>query len=113
MMFQKFLKQKNNVHVVAPKYAFEKRLFKVLVTCSVLSLALYVYSLSSVVYGVVQRRTLEKDITKLHSDIGGAEAEYLLASNTMTYDTATVLGYVKPTTIVYESQERVAFNVSR
>lgn len=113
MIFQKFLKQKNSAHVIAPKYAFEKRLFKALVAVSILSLGLYVYSLSSVVYGVVQRRTLEKDITKLHSDIGSAEAEYLLASNMMTYDTATVLGYVKPNAIVYESQERVAFNVSR
>lgn len=113
MIFQKFFRQKNNAHTIAPKYAFEKRLFKVLVTVGVFSLVLYVYSLSSVVYGVVERRTLEKEITTLHSDIGSAETEYLLASNTMTYESASVLGYVKPTTVMYESQERVAFNVSR
>lgn len=113
MMFQKFLTQKNNTHSVAPKYALEKRLFKVFVAVSVFSLGLYTYSLSSVVYGVVQRRSLEHEITKLHSDIGTAESEYLLASNTMTYESAVGFGYVKPKSIVYESQERVAFNVSR
>ncbi len=91
------------------KYAFERRLFKALVAASVLSICLYVYSLSSVIYGVVERRALEKEISILTSDIGVLEAEYLNETNTITYTSAVLLEYTKPQTLYYESQERVAF----
>jgi hypothetical protein len=104
------LKQKKRQPLVTPKYAFEKRIFKVLVIVGVFSVGLYIYSLSSVIYGVVTRRTLEREITQLHSDIGTKEAMYLLATNELNYEMARTAGFVEPTTIIYESQERVAFN---
>ncbi len=105
------LKQQKRQPLVTPKYAFEKRIFKVLVVAGIFSVGLYVYSLTSVIYGVVARRTLEREITQLHSDIGTEEAAYLLATNDLNYDSAAQSGFVKPTTIIYESQEHVAFNI--
>ncbi len=97
--------RKKHIHT---QYVFERRFFKILVTTSCITVILYVYSLSSVIYGVVQRRTLEKEIMLLSSDIGTLEAEYLANTNTITYAGAVILGYTKPTTLYYESQERVA-----
>lgn len=105
------LKQQHTSTRVVSKYAFEKRIFKVLVAVGILSVCLYIYSLSSVIYGVVARRTLEKEITQLHSDIGAQEALYLLSANDLTLEAAEAKGFIKPTHISYESQERVAFNV--
>ncbi len=98
--------QNNRIH---SPYIIERRLFKVLVVLFALSIGLYVYSLSSVIYGVVERRALDKEITLLNSDIGTLEALYLSQTNTISYASATTLGYTKPHTLYYESQERVAF----
>ena len=49
---------------IQQKYMFERRFFKVLVSLGILSIFLYVFSLSSVIYGVVQRRTLEKEVAQ-------------------------------------------------
>ncbi len=96
----------NRIHSA---YTIERRLFKVLVILFILAIGLYVYSLSSVIYGVVQRRSLDKEISLLNSDIGTLEAGYLSETNTISYASAATLGYTKPHTLYYESQERVAF----
>ncbi len=92
-------------------YSFEKQIFKILVAVGIASAFLYAYSLSSVIYGVVERRGLEKEITKLHSDIGIIEAEYLNNSNKLTYEVAQEHGFIKPENVAYELQERVAINI--
>jgi hypothetical protein len=113
MIFQTIQQMKKNNHTVQNKYAFERRLFKVLVTLCILAVCLYIYSLSSVIYGVVARRTLERELVQLHSDIGEMEAKYLINSNQLTYESARELGFIKPTSIIYESQERFAFNTAK
>jgi hypothetical protein len=109
MIIRSISPQQHTRRHIQGKYAFERRLFKVLVIMTVLTICVYVYSLSSVIYGVVERRALEKEIAVITSDIGVLEAAYLLETNTITYNSAVVLGYTKPETLHYESQERVAF----
>lgn len=109
MMIRSVAPQQHTRRNIQGKYAFERRFFKILVATSVLSAGLYIYSLSSVIYGVVERRALEKEITMLNSEIGDLEAGYLNQTNTITYGTAVLSGYTKPNTLYYESQERVAF----
>lgn len=92
--------------------SFEKRLFKVLVGSFMLGICVYIYSLGSVVYGVVERRSLEKDIAHLNSDIGSLEQTYLEKTGQVGFDSLATLGYTKPSIIYYESQERVALQTN-
>lgn len=91
------------------KRAFEKRLFKVLVGGFTLGILVYIYSLGSVVFGVVERRNLDKDISNLNSQIAVLEQNYIEKTSDITLESGKVLGYLKADNIYYESQERVAF----
>lgn len=97
---------------VQQKYMFERRFFKVLVSVGVLSIFLYIFSLSSVIYGVVQRRTLEKEVAKVQAEIGRLEATYLVRANELNYQEVALVSYNTPKNIFYESKERVAFETT-
>lgn len=97
---------------IQKKYMFERRFFKVLVSLGVLSIFLYIFSLSSVIYGVVQRRTLEKEVAQIQADIGILEAQYLVRANELNSEEVALAGYNTPKNIFYESKERVAFETT-
>ena len=102
-----FLGQQKNI---PKKYALERRLFKVLVATLLIALSLYIYSLGSVIYGVVSRRSLEKEVGLLKRDIGISESTYLQKTESLSYTGAITFGLTKPIALYYESEERVAFN---
>ena len=97
---------------IQQKYMFERRFFKVLVSLGILSIFLYVFSLSSVIYGVVQRRTLEKEVAQVQAEIGALEANYLVRANELNYQEVALALYHTPKNIFYESKERVAFETT-
>lgn len=99
----------NNRRFLKTRYVFEHRLFKVLVGIFVFSICVYVYSLSSVIYGIVERRNLEKHVSVLKSDIAGVEKDYLDKIQSLTIEYAINEGYHKPLNKYYENQERMAF----
>lgn len=97
-------------HKKQSKRYFEKRLFKVLVSSFFLGGLVYIYSLGSVVFGVIERRNLEKEIASVSSEIGALEKDYLDKSSNISLETASMNGFVKAEKIFYESQEHVAIN---
>jgi hypothetical protein len=94
---------------IKKSYLFERRFFKVLVISGFLSVFLYIFSLSSLVYGIVERKTLEKNISSIKSDIALLEMDYLNKASDVDNSYIALLGYQKPKNIYYEREERVAF----
>lgn len=80
-----------------------KAILALLVVCFVMG-GLYVYSLGSVVFAVVERRADEKRVETLRGDIAILEVNYLSAASDLTFDKAVAVGLEKPTEIAFKER---------
>ena len=69
----------------------------------------YVLILGSTVFGIIERRNLEKEIITLSNEIGKLEVSYLSVSNSIDMNLSSVMGF-KETKATFTTRKSIGFN---
>jgi hypothetical protein len=72
---------------------------------------LYVLILGNMVFSIVERRTLEKEMLSLSNEVGNLEVSFLAVSNSIDMNLSSTMGF-KETKAVFATRKSLGFNVS-
>lgn len=74
---------------------------------------LYIYSLGSVVFAVIERRSAETQTETYRSQIAALEVQYFSQTKDLTLDQALLRGFTKPLQITYKERGIFAFKTDK
>lgn len=74
---------------------------------------LYIYSLGSVVFAVIERRSAETQTENYRSQIASLEVQYFSQTKDLTLDQAFLRGFTKPLQITYKERGVFAFKTDK
>ncbi|MBK5215214.1 MAG: hypothetical protein JJE53_00170 [Candidatus Pacebacteria bacterium] len=79
---------------IAQNMNTQKVLLRILLISSVLLFSVYIYLIGSITFNVVARKSLQKTVTELTSDVNKLELTYLKNINTIDKNYALSKGFV-------------------
>lgn len=71
----------------------------------------YILILGNMVFSIIERRNLEKEIAVLSSEIGELEVSYLAASNSIDMNLSSAMGF-KETKAAFATRKALGLNLS-
>lgn len=72
----------------------ESKLFWSFLSCFIISVMVYGYSVNTAIWNVVKRQSIEKEVATVQADLGNIEAAYMAEKSKITLDYALGKGYV-------------------
>lgn len=92
----------------------ERQIFVVILGLFIFGAAVYLYSVGSVLFAIVERRYAERHVAELKSTISQLELSYLNQTKRITEKFAESQGFIEPESLVFQDRAtRVATNVTR
>ena len=79
---------------IAQNINTQKTLFRILITGSVILFAVYIYLVSSITFNVIARKSLEKTVVSLTSEVNQLDLTYLNNANKIDKEYALSNGFV-------------------
>jgi len=79
---------------IAQNINTQKTLFSILITGSVILFAVYIYLVSSITFNVIARKSLEKTVVSLTSEVNQLDLTYLNNANKIDKEYALSNGFV-------------------
>jgi hypothetical protein len=80
---------------IAQNINTQKALFRILITGSVVLFAIYIYLVSSITFNVIARKSLEKNVVSLTSEVNQLDLTYLNNANKIDKEYALANGFVE------------------
>lgn len=89
----------NNVNIMNNNIEIERNILNTMIFIFVALVIFYVLILGNMVFSIVARKTLEKEITVLSGEISKLEVSYLAISNSIDMNLSSTMGFkeIKPT----------------
>lgn len=101
----------HNVNIMNNNIEIEKNILYTMIFIFVALALFYVLILGNMVFSIVERRTLEKEILSLTNEVGDLEVSYLTVSNSVDMNLSSTMGF-KETKAVFATRKSLGFNVS-
>lgn len=98
----------------AISYDYQVRFFWILVSLSLLCLGFYVYAINATARNVATRQEVERQISKISSNLSALEFTYIELKNNVTIELANVYGFKEvknPLFISRSSASSLSFNI--
>jgi hypothetical protein len=86
-----------------------KAIFLAMLAVSALSIIVYIYAVTRTVHNIVDRQSIERELSLLSTNISEFEFQYIAIKNGVTIDLAKSLGFQLSSHTVFVSRATVAF----
>ena len=86
-----------------------KVIFLAMLLVSALSVVVYIYAVTRTVHNIVNRQSIETELSKLSTNISELEFQYIAIKNGVTIDFAKSLGFQLSNRTVFVTRATVAF----
>ena len=101
----------HNVNIMNNNIEVEKNIFNTMLFILVALALFYVLILGNMVFNIIERRTLEKEMLALTNEVGELEVSYLAVSNSVDMNLSSTMGF-KETKATFATRKSLGFNSS-
>lgn len=98
-----------NVNIMNNNIEVEKNILKTMLIILATLAIFYVLILGNMVFSIVERRTLEKEMLSLSSEVGNLEVSYLSISNSIDMNLSSTMGF-KETKATFTTRKSIGLN---
>ena len=98
-----------NVNIMNNNIEVEKNILKTMLIILATLAIFYVLILGNMVFSIVERRTLEKEMLSLSSEVGNLEVSYLSISNSIDMNLSSTMGF-KETKATFATRKSIGLN---
>jgi len=100
-----------NVNIMNNNIEVEKNILKTMLFILATLAIFYMLILGSMVFNIIERRTLEKEMLTLSNEVGNLEVSYLAVSSSIDMDLSSAMGF-KETKATFATRKFLGFNSS-
>ena len=100
-----------NVNIMNNNIEVEKNILKTMLFILATLAIFYMLILGTMVFNIIERRTLEKEILTLSNEVGNLEVSYLAVSNSIDMNLSLAMGF-KETKATFATRKSLGFNSS-
>jgi len=101
----------HNVNIMNNNIEVGKNIFNTMLFVLATLALFYVLILGNMIFNIVERRTLEKEIFSLSNEVGKLEVSYLSISNGIDMNLSSTMGF-KETKATFATRKSLGFNYS-
>lgn len=98
-----------NVNIMNNNIEVERNIFNTMLFIFAMLVVFYVLILGNMVFSIVGRRTLEKEMLALSNEVGRLEVSYLSISNSVDTNLSSTMGF-KETKATFATRKALGFN---
>ncbi|MFA6353509.1 MAG: hypothetical protein WCW93_01095 [Candidatus Paceibacterota bacterium] len=98
-----------NVNIMNNNIEVEKNIFNTMLLVLAALALFYVLILGNMVFNIVERKTLEKEMLTLNNEVGELEVSYLAVSNSIDTNLSSIMGF-KETKATFATRKSLGFN---
>ena len=99
----------HNVNIMNNNIEVEKNIFNMMLFILAALAIFYVLILGNMVFNIIGRRTLEKEMLTLNNEVGELEVSYLAVSNSVDMNLSSTMGF-KETKATFATRKSLGFN---
>jgi hypothetical protein len=101
----------HNVNIMNNNIEIEKNILYTMIFIFAALALFYVFILGNMVFSIVERRTLEKDMLSISNEVGELGVSYLAISNSVDMNLSSTMGF-KETKASFATRKSLGFNVN-
>ena len=98
-----------NVNIMNNNIDFEKNILNTMIFIFATLALFYILIIGNMVFNIILRKTLEKEITSLSNEISNLEVSYLAVSSSIDTDLSSAMGF-KETKAAFATRKSIGFN---
>ena len=98
-----------NVNIMNNNIDIEKNILKTMLFILAALAIFYVLILGNMVFNIIERKALEKEVLTLSNEVGNLEVSYLAVSGSIDLDLSRTMGF-KETKATFATRKSLGFN---
>mgnify|MGYP001592075498 CR=1 FL=1 len=99
----------HNVNIMNNNIEVEKNIFNTMIFILATLALFYILILGNMVFSIIERKNLEKEMTALSNEIGKLEVSYLAVSNSVDMNLSSAMGF-KETKATFTTRKSLGLN---